>query len=48
MTTTIIAEPGSVFKHIPDSHIHRAISRQHQSDLQALKELLESEVEVKV
>ena len=48
MTTSILAQPGGAFKHIPDSLVYKAISRQHQADLEALKELLESETEVKV
>lgn len=48
MTTYIEAETGGAFRHIPDRLVYSAITRQHKADLEALKELLESETEIKV
>ena len=48
MTTVIKAEPNGAFRHIPERLVHNAITRQHKSDLEALKELLEAGTEVKV
>ena len=48
LTTTIQAEPGSALKHIPDALIHRTIMRQHAGDLQALKDMMESEIAIRV
>ena len=48
MTSHIQAKPGGAFGHIPDRLVHSAMNRQHKSDLEALKELLETETEIKV
>lgn len=48
MTTRILAQPGGAFRHIPDRLVHSAITRQHKADLESLKELLETETEIKV
>jgi hypothetical protein len=48
LTTTIQAETGGALKHIPDALIHKAITRQHAGDLQALKEMMESQVPITV
>jgi hypothetical protein len=48
MTTVIQAQTGGAFRHIPDRLVHSAITRQHKADLEALKELLETETAVKV
>lgn len=48
MTTHIQASPRGTFRHIPDRIVNNAISRQHKADLEALKELLETETEIKV
>lgn len=45
-TSVIEAEIQGVFRHIPDRLFLRAISRQHESDLQSLKELLESDTPI--
>lgn len=48
LTSTILAETGGALKHIPDALVHRAIMRQYAGDLQALKEMMESEIAIKV
>jgi hypothetical protein len=46
MTTRNEAETGGAFRHIPDHLVHSAITRQHTADLEALKELLETETRI--
>ena len=48
LTTVIEAELRGAFNHVPDILVHRAISRQHASDLESFKELLESETPIRV
>lgn len=48
LTTVIQAEPGGAFKHIPEKLVHKAITRQHRSDLESLKELMESQTTIQV
>jgi hypothetical protein len=48
LTSTILAETGGALKHIPDALVHQAIMRQHSGDLQALKEMMENEIAIKV
>ena len=48
LTSTIEAEIRGAFKHIIDNLVHQALMRQHASDLETLKALLESETPVRV
>jgi polyketide cyclase/dehydrase/lipid transport protein len=48
LTTIIKPEIHGAFKHIADEIVHQAIMRQHASDLETLKNLLESETLVAV
>jgi len=48
LTTIINPEIHGAFKHIVDEVVHQAIMRQHASDLETLKNLLESETPVTV
>lgn len=47
LTTVIKANIGGALEHLlPDTLLHKAISRQHEGDLQSLKDLLESEITI--
>jgi hypothetical protein len=48
LTTAVQPELGGAFKHIPEKLVHKAITRQHRSDLESLKELMESGTAIKV
>jgi uncharacterized membrane protein len=48
LTTTIEAELRGAFNHVPDILVHRAISRQHASDLESFKEMMESGTPISV
>lgn len=48
LTTGIQLEISGIFRHIPDVLVRQAAMRQHKSDLQALKDLLENGIEIKV
>ena len=48
LTTVIEADTRGAFKHILDELVYQALTRQHGSDLETLKALLESETPVKV
>lgn len=47
LTAMIDAQPQGAFRHIPETLVHRAITRQLEGDLQSLKELMESETQIK-
>ena len=48
LTTGIQLEISGIFRHIPNVFVKQAAYRQHKADLQSLKELMESGIEIKV